>query len=58
VSLVKGSIAPHGGKDVYFRPKSNETSVVGFFKAAMKDSKMVNAYMCPKCGKIEMYAEV
>ena len=56
--LIKGAVAPHAGKDIYFRPDSGETSVVGFFKAAMRDSKTVNAFMCPKCGKIELYANL
>jgi hypothetical protein len=58
IELLKGNIAPHAGKDVYFRPDSKETSLAGFFKAAMSNSKMVNAYCCPKCGKIDMYAEL
>lgn len=58
VDLIIGNIAPHAGKDIYFRPDSGETTVMGFFRAAMKNSKLVDAYMCPKCGKIELYADL
>lgn len=57
-SLQKGSVAPHGGKDVYFRPDSGATSLSGFFKEAMKNSKRMDAYMCPKCGRVELYANL
>lgn len=58
VELIKGSVAPYAGKDIYFRPDSEETTVMGFFKAAVKNSKMVDAYMCSKCGKIELFADL